>query len=112
MAIYEFGCGVCEGVVVNIQSYDAPPPACCGENMERLISLPGAPVFCGPGTYATDYGNMAHHLKPIDQRARANREWHHNKLMVPRAGRTNPKREKEIKELSKRDSSVCLTPPK
>ena len=74
--------------------------------MERLISLPAHPVFCGPGTYATDYGNMPHHLNPADQRARANREWHHNELMVAKPAQTNPDQVKNIKELSERDKTV------
>jgi len=112
VAIYEFGCGSCKGVIEKIQSYDDPLPTCCSKEMERLISMPAAPVFCGPGTYATDYGNMAHHLKPADQRARANREWHDNNLMVSRPQLTNPDQAKEVKKLSQRDTSVCLTPPK
>ena len=112
MPIYEFGCGSCKDIIEKRQSYDDPPPTCCGTETERLISLTGAPVFCGPGTYATDYGNMPHHLNPADQRARANREWHENDLMVAQPGKTNPDQKKEIKKLSERDSSVCLTPPK
>ena len=106
MAIYEFGCGSCKDVVEKIQSYDDPPPTCCSKEMERLISMPGLPVFCGPGTYATDYGNMAHHLKPADQRVRAHREWHENNLMVPKVAPANPQQVKEIKELSERGKSV------
>ena len=106
MAVYEFGCGSCKDVIEKIQSYDDPPPTCCGTETTRLISMPGAPVFIGTGTYATDYGNMPHHLSPAEQRARANREWHHNELMVAKPAPANPDQVKNIKELSERGKSV------
>ena len=74
--------------------------------MERLISLPAAPVFCGPGTYATDYGNMAHHLNVPDQRLRAKRECHEQEVCEAKPERTNPDQAKHIKALSERGKSV------
>ena len=106
MPIYEFGCGSCKDAVEKIQSYDDPLPSCCGTEMERLISMPGAPVFTGTGTYATDYGNMAHHLNPHDQRVRASRDCHDNELHVGQPQRTNPEQEKKVKELSERGKWV------
>ena len=106
MAIYEFGCGSCKDVVEKIQSYDDPPPTCCSKEMGRLISMPAAPVFTGTGTYATDYGNMAHHLNPHDQRVRASRECRERDLMVAKPQLTNPEQKKKIKELSERGKYV------
>ncbi|KKM60412.1 hypothetical protein LCGC14_1542130 [marine sediment metagenome] len=100
MAIYEFGCGSCKAKIERIQSFHAPLPVCCGEEMTRLMSLPASPVFIGTGTYATDYGNMPHHLKPYDQRVRAGNECHRNELRVARPGPTDPKTAHEIKQLS------------
>lgn len=106
MAVYEFGCGACEAVVEKRQSFDDPPPTCCDMEMERLVSLPSRPVFMGPGTYATDYGNQPHNLKAPDQRLRARREWHERDLMVARPGLTNPIEAKKIKEMSERGKYV------
>ena len=106
MAIYEFGCGSCEVIIEKRQTFHDPLPTCCGKEMERLISMPAAPVFHGPGTYATDYGNMAHHLKPLDQRKRARVECYNRELKVATPGLTNPNQEKEIKKLSERGKYV------
>ena len=100
MAIYEFGCGSCKEKVERIQSFRDPPPFCCGEEMTRLMSLPASPVFIGPGTYATDYGSMPHHLKPHDQRIRAGNECHRRSLGVARPAPADPKTAHEIKQLS------------
>jgi len=74
--------------------------------MERLISIPAAPVFCGTGTYATDYGNMPHHLSVKDQRLRAKRECHAQDIHEAKPGPVNPGQAKEIKELSERGRHV------
>lgn len=100
MAIYEFGCGVCKAVVEKIQSFRAPFPSCCGKLMVRLISMPSVPRFNGPGTYATDYGNGAHRLKPYDQRIRAGNEIHKRDLCVARPCLTGPETAKKIRKLS------------
>ena len=100
MAIYEFGCGSCKVKIERIQSFRDPHPICCGEEMERLISLPASPVFFGPGTCATDYGNMPHHLKPYDQRIRAGNECHRKGLRVARPSLVDPKTAHEIKQQS------------
>ncbi len=104
MAIYEFGCGSCGGVIEKRQSFDDPFPTCerCGVVTTRLISLPAQPVFCGVGFYATDYGNMPHHLEPKDQRNRSRMEWHKGHMMVPRPRPISPMEKKQIKELSQR----------
>ena len=102
MAIYEFGCGVCEAVVEKIQAFHIPPPSCCGKPMVRLISMPSVPRFNGPGTYATDYGNGAHRLKPYDQRIRAGNEIHKHDLCVSRPCPVGPGTTEKIRKLSER----------
>ena len=102
MAIYEFGCGVCEVVIEKRQSFHAPLPSCCGMEMARLISMPGVPRFNGPGTYSTDYGDGAHRLKPYDQRIRAGNECHERDMCLARPGPIEPGTHKEIRKLSER----------
>lgn len=101
MPMYKFGCGSCEVLIERLVAFHDPPPSCktCGQEMKRQFPLPAPPVFCGPGTYATDYGNMAHHLKPYDQRVRAGNECHRYKLQVARPGPTDPKTANEIAQL-------------
>ena len=98
MAIYEFECGVCETVVEKIQPFQAPPPTCCETRTRRLISMPAEPQIYGPGSYATEYGNKPHHLKPKDQRLRARREWHERDLMVAQPCKTSPELTKHIRK--------------
>ncbi len=37
MPIYDFLCNTCKATVETFQSFDAPPPLCCGKPMERQI---------------------------------------------------------------------------
>ncbi len=96
MAIYEFGCGSCKDVVEKVQSYDAPPPTCCGVEMERLISMTASPVVSGLGSYAAEYGHRPDLLKPDDQRVRAAREYHDRDLMTPLPSKTSNKEHERI----------------
>ena len=100
MAIYEFGCGSCGEVVEKMQAYDDPHPACCGEEMQRLISVPATPVVHGLGSYAAEYGHRPDLLKPHDQRVRASRECRDRDLMVPLPSKTSNKTKEKIQESS------------
>jgi hypothetical protein len=85
---------------------DDPSPTCgdCGVLMNRFMSLTAAPVFKGAGFHATEYGNMSHHLKPFDQRVRAQRECAENGLCV-----ATPKRmgKRHAEKLVREAESEC-----
>lgn len=59
MPIYEYQCQECGEVREELQRFDDPPPAECGEcggALRKLISAP-AFQFKGSGWYVTDYAN-------------------------------------------------------
>ncbi len=93
MALYEWRCG-CGEQIERYGRYEDAAPTCCGVEMERMISIPAPPVLTGAGCYETEYGSMAHHLKPLDQRIRAERDCHHAGMIkaTPKAGQISERK--------------------
>ena len=54
MAIYEFKCDKCGGVIEKVQPYEADYPMCCGELMRKLPTCPAMVYWKNDGGYPSN----------------------------------------------------------